>query len=224
MLDNVLGNDDDGGAVDGDVLGDVKLAKKPSYYRLAVIITNEKKLITYRSVKNIPRDITSLAYHLNVPELPALVSRVLYQQENPEAITDDTPLADIPLASFVDRDMLMRFVGNGLGHQHQTVETPHHIPLEDDTAGSRPDTDSEESDSEMGAVAPVANNTTEGGCEDEDEDEGEDENEDEDEGEDDIEGENEGEDENEDEEDEEEDEHADEEDGEDDGTDQNDDL
>ncbi|KAF5379796.1 hypothetical protein D9615_005664 [Tricholomella constricta] len=66
--------DDDGGAVDGHVLAEVKLASK--------------------AVSGLPRELSALSRHLNLPQLPALVSRFLYEQTHPEldVLVDDIPL------------------------------------------------------------------------------------------------------------------------------------
>ncbi|KAF8800035.1 hypothetical protein BYT27DRAFT_7236140 [Phlegmacium glaucopus] len=68
-------DDDDGGAVDDDVLGEVLLAQKP--------------------IPNLPRTAPELGAYLAIPNLSALISRFLYEQENPDS---DIPLDDVPLA------------------------------------------------------------------------------------------------------------------------------
>ncbi|KDR77955.1 hypothetical protein GALMADRAFT_94455 [Galerina marginata CBS 339.88] len=67
-------DDDDGDAVDGDILGEVILSQRP--------------------LPHLPRNAAHLGEHLGVPNLHELISRFLYEQENPD---DDTPLDDIPL-------------------------------------------------------------------------------------------------------------------------------
>jgi len=90
---NEHGNeDDDGGAVDErDILGEVQLAQKLS---ASLFFSLFFKIIHVITVPKIPRNISLLAYHLGISSLPALISRFLYSQENPEL---DVPLNEIPL-------------------------------------------------------------------------------------------------------------------------------
>jgi hypothetical protein len=90
--DDANDEDDDGGAVDGTVLGEVTLARKPctSLYSFPHVLLK-------RNLSIVPRlscDVTTLAGQLGTPELPDLVRRFLYQQENPELLI---PLGDILL-------------------------------------------------------------------------------------------------------------------------------
>ncbi|KAF8808259.1 hypothetical protein BYT27DRAFT_7232691 [Phlegmacium glaucopus] len=72
--------DNDGGAVDGNILGEVLLAQKP--------------------IPNLPRTATELGVHLNIRDLGGLISRFVYEQEHADSDSeiplDDIPLADLP--------------------------------------------------------------------------------------------------------------------------------
>ena len=89
-------DDDDGGAVEGDVLGEVLLAQKPSM-SLDSLHMNFR-LMTCVQVPNLPRTASELGDYLDIPNLCDLISRFLYEQENPESNIplDDIPLADCP--------------------------------------------------------------------------------------------------------------------------------
>jgi hypothetical protein len=50
--------------------------------------------IDYAIVRNIPRNADALGTYLNVPHLPMLISRFLYEQENPDL---DIPLDSVSL-------------------------------------------------------------------------------------------------------------------------------
>lgn len=94
--DDANNDDDDGGAVDGNVLGEVTLARKP---RTSFIhFFRSFKLVTvfyfFSIVPRLSRNVTVLADQLGAPELPDLVRRFLYQQENRELLI---PLGDVPL-------------------------------------------------------------------------------------------------------------------------------
>ena len=86
--------DDDGGGVDGNVLGEVILAKKPRTsldpFMFFKLLAN---FFFLHIVPRLSREVTVLAGQLGLPELPNLIRRFLYQQENPELI----PLAVLPL-------------------------------------------------------------------------------------------------------------------------------
>ncbi|KAG6839003.1 hypothetical protein C0991_006647 [Blastosporella zonata] len=74
-------DDDDGGAVDGDILGEVRLAHK--------------------SIPKIPRNIYALAETLMIPHLPELISRFLWEQHQrhqglPFDDVDEVPLQNCP--------------------------------------------------------------------------------------------------------------------------------
>ncbi|KAG6809100.1 hypothetical protein H0H92_001623 [Tricholoma furcatifolium] len=69
--------DDDGGGVDGDILGEVKLARCP--------------------VRGLPREINLLANHLNIPRLSELVRRFLYEQTQLQQGLPVDDLDTIPL-------------------------------------------------------------------------------------------------------------------------------
>lgn len=71
--------DDDGGAVDDkDVIGEVKLAQKPS----KCMFSPEFRLINFTQVRGISHKLLPLAAHLNIPSLPEMISEFLYEQEN----------------------------------------------------------------------------------------------------------------------------------------------
>ena len=88
--------DDDGGAVEGDVLGEVILAKKPSTSLDSPYI--DFGLMICVQVSNIPCTAPELGDYLNIPNLHDLISHFLYEQENPnsEIPLDNIPLADCP--------------------------------------------------------------------------------------------------------------------------------
>ncbi|KAG6807142.1 hypothetical protein H0H92_008634 [Tricholoma furcatifolium] len=67
-------DDDDGGAVDDGLMGEVVLARKP--------------------LTKLPQNVYDLAAHLDIPTLPDLISRFLYQQAHP----DHDPLFPVPRA------------------------------------------------------------------------------------------------------------------------------
>ncbi|KAJ7480981.1 hypothetical protein FB451DRAFT_1350862 [Mycena latifolia] len=82
-------DDDDGGAIDERrILGEVLLAKKP--------------------VRGYPRDPLALAQHLNLPQLPALIRRFLYLQNNPDHDVDTVPLLNVPLDDCPDAPRSVR--------------------------------------------------------------------------------------------------------------------
>ena len=70
--------DDDGGAVDDkDVIGEVRLAEKPSKFTFSGLST-----LHNTSTRNSTQAFTTLAAHLNIPSLPEMISKFLYKQEN----------------------------------------------------------------------------------------------------------------------------------------------
>ncbi|KAG6895327.1 hypothetical protein C0992_001921 [Termitomyces sp. T32_za158] len=69
--------DDDGGAIDGNVLGNVTLARKP--------------------ISNIPRNLDQLSQYLHLPRLSELVSRFLHEQQQRESGLPLDDLNDFPL-------------------------------------------------------------------------------------------------------------------------------
>ena len=91
--------DDDGGAVDDkDVIGEVKLAEKSSKF----MFSPEFRLINFTQVQGIPRKLLPLAAHLNIPSLPEMISKFLYEQENQGqdgCVFDDVPPNQRPQCS-----------------------------------------------------------------------------------------------------------------------------
>ena len=92
--DDTNNEDDDGGAVDGTVLGEVTLARKPhtSFYSFLHVFANWFFFLSI--VPRLSRNATILAGQLGIPELPDLIRRFLYHQENRELLI---PLGDVPL-------------------------------------------------------------------------------------------------------------------------------
>ena len=86
--------DDDGGAIDGNVLGEVILAKKPRMSLLDFMFSLAEFFFLH-IVPKLSREVTVLADRMGLPELPNLVRRFLYQQENPELLIP--LLGNVPL-------------------------------------------------------------------------------------------------------------------------------
>ncbi|KAF8266690.1 hypothetical protein EI94DRAFT_1802752 [Lactarius quietus] len=68
----VTNNKDDDGAIDGDIMGEVILAIHPQC--------------------GYPAELTSLAEHLNTPNLPWLVHQFLFDQLQPNDVSEDKQL------------------------------------------------------------------------------------------------------------------------------------
>lgn len=84
-------NDDDGGPVEGQgIIGETVLVKKAS--KLLSIIFNLS--LNYFIVHGLSKCLGQLIHTLNLPQLPTLISRFLYQQKNPDL---DIPVKEVPI-------------------------------------------------------------------------------------------------------------------------------
>ena len=84
-------DDDDGGPVEGQgIMGETVLAKKAG--KLSSIVFNLS--LIYLIVRGLSKRLGRLIHTLNLPHLPTLISRFLYQQENPDL---DIPVEEVPI-------------------------------------------------------------------------------------------------------------------------------
>ncbi|KAJ7602107.1 hypothetical protein B0H17DRAFT_1165319 [Mycena rosella] len=90
-------DDDDGGASDRqDILGEVTLARLP--------------------VRRYPRRPAALAKFLEVPNLPDMIRRFLYSQENPDS---DIPLNEVPIRECPSYSGKVKVDQSGIGGMHR---------------------------------------------------------------------------------------------------------
>ena len=83
--------DDDEGAVDEDILGEVILSQKP---RKFLFHDSDMYFQTCSTVPRLPHNARQLGAYLRIPNIHELISHFLYDQDHPD---NDIPLDDIPL-------------------------------------------------------------------------------------------------------------------------------
>lgn len=82
-------NDDDDGIVDGDVDAEVVLAKCPGMSRVMVSSEAIELMYFFNIARGFPNRIEALSAFLDLPTLPLLTARFLYEQLNPDINIDN---------------------------------------------------------------------------------------------------------------------------------------